>query len=214
MEVVALGDSLVDAERSWAYWLSRAMGRPLRRVSAGGSLSCDVLRQLPLLRGRQYAVACLTVGTNDILFDWDPDAFAVNLATIVRETAAVADRVVVPTISLGLAWFPGSGSRIRRRVVQANALIAGLDAVVITGSDLRGPRTLSPDRIHPTVTGQLLLADRAAERLGVTPLPSTLDEGRRTTGWPDYYRVGAGQLPRRVVKRALGRAFYRPPDPR
>jgi hypothetical protein len=212
MGVVALGDSLVDADQSWAYWLSRAMGLPLRRVSAGGSLSRDVLRQLPELRGGRYDVACLTVGTNDILLDWDRDAFADNLATIVGAAKASADRVVAPTISLGLASFPGTGAEFRRRVVQANSVIHDSGVLVVSGSDLRGPRTMSADRIHPTATGQLVLADRAAELFGVSPLPSSLDEGARRLAWRDYYAVGARQVPRRVLKRALGRPLYRAPE--
>jgi hypothetical protein len=209
MGVVAVGDSLVNADESWAYWLSRAMGQPLHRVSVDGSLSRDVLDQLPQLRGHQYAVACLTVGTNDILFGWDADAFADNVATIVAAAAETAERVVTPTISLGLAAFPGSGSEFRRRVRQANAVLTESAALVFSGSDLRGPRLMSADRIHPTAVGQLVLADRAAELLGVTPVPSSGDHDTRASGWSSYYRVAAGQVPRRIIKRALGRPMYR-----
>jgi hypothetical protein len=209
MGVVAVGDSLVNADESWAYWLSRAMGQPLHRVSVDGSLSRDVLDQLPQLRGHQYSVACLTVGTNDILFDWDADAFADNVATIVAAAAETADRVVTPTVSLGLAAFLGSGSEFRRRVRQGNSVLTGSGALVFSGSDLRGPRLMSADRIHPTVLGQLVLADRAAGLLGVTPVPSSGGHATRAAGWSAYYRVAAGQVPRRIVKRALGRPMYR-----
>ena len=176
MGIVAMGDSIVAADDSWAYWLSRAMELPLRNVAAGGSLSDDVVGQLPRLAGRKYAVACLSVGTNDILFDWDAVRFSRNVATIVAAVEGSADKLVVPTISLGLAGFPGTGADFRQRAGQANSILERSGAVVFSGSDLQGPRTMSPDRIHPTVAGQLILADRAAKALGVAPLPSDLAE--------------------------------------
>ncbi len=76
MGIVAVGDSIVAAEESWATWLSRAMGQPLRNLAVGGSLSDDVVGQVVALAEGEYAVACLSVGTNDILFDWDAERFA------------------------------------------------------------------------------------------------------------------------------------------
>ncbi len=64
-------------------------------------------------------MACLSVGTNDVLFAWDAEAFAARLGRIVEVAGASADRVVVPTITLSLARFPGggrsSGTGSRRR---------------------------------------------------------------------------------------------------
>jgi lysophospholipase L1-like esterase len=211
MGIVAVGDSLVNAELSWADWLSRAMDQPLDRVSVDGARSAGVREQVRLLKGHQYDVACLTGGTNDILFDWDPGAFADNLAVIVGAAAESAERVVIPTISLGLASFPGSGAQLRRRVREANAVLVESGALVFAGDDLRGPRLMGPDRIHPTLVGQLVLADRAAQLLGVAPLPSSLAARERAPRWSAYYRVTAGQVPRRIVKRALGRPMYRAP---
>src|SRR5688500_17748463 len=172
MGIIALGDSLLGTEQSWAYWVSRAMGVPLRTVAVGGSRSGDVLRQLAPITDEHYDVACLTVGTNDILFDWDLERYAANVAAIVAAAGECAERVITPTVSLGLAAFPGSGSEFRRRVQQANAVLDRSGALVFSGSDLRGPRLLMADRIHPTVAGQLVLADRAAALLGVAPAPS------------------------------------------
>lgn len=213
MGIVAIGDSLVDADESWAHWLSLATGHPLERLSAGGSRSADVVEhQLPRLTGRRYAVACLTIGTNDILFDWDADAYAANLAAIVAAADAVAERVLVATISRGLAAFPGSGTRFRRRVGAANAAIRACEASVVEGEDLRGPRLMGADRVHLTVAGQLALADRAAQALGRTRLPSTLDQQTRPVARGAYHRVGVREAPRRLVKQALGRPLYRRPD--
>ena len=209
MGIVALGDSLLDTDRSWGYWLSRAMGLPLRSVAAGGVRSNDVLRQLASLDDERYDVACLSVGINDILFDWDADRFAGNVAAIVGVAAEVAERVVTPTITLGLASFPGSAAEFRRRVRDANSVLSDSGALVFSGSDLRGPRFLDADRVHPTAAGQLVLADRAAQMLDVTPAPSSLADRPRVRGRSKYFRVTAEQVPRRIAKRALGRPMYR-----
>jgi len=207
--LLAVGDSLVHAENSWGARLARAMGQPLRRVSANGARSDDVLGQLPGLAGERYAVACLSVGTNDILFAWDAEAFAARLGRIVEVAGASADHVVVPTISLSLARFPGGGTEFRHRVEEANTALAGCGALVIAGDDLSGSRLLQPDRVHPTEEGQLLLADRAATALGVTPSPSSLADAPVGSGRWVYHRVAAGQAPRRALKRILRRPPYR-----
>ena len=51
MTLVAVGDSIVHAEDSWGAWLAPGDGQPLRRVSANGARSDDVLGQLPGLAG-------------------------------------------------------------------------------------------------------------------------------------------------------------------
>ncbi len=211
MTLVAVGDSIVHAEDSWGAWLARAMGADLRRVSANGARTEDVLEQLPLVAGERYAVACLSIGTNDVLFDWDAEVYAERLGRIVGALGEAAEQVVAATVSLSLAGFPGGGSGIRRRAVEANAAIAASGATVIAGDDLHGPRLLQADRIHPTQQGQLLLADRAATALGVVPLPSTLAQPSAGADRWTYHRVAAGQAPRQAVKRALRRPMYRDP---
>lgn len=205
--IVCVGDSLINADKSWGYWLAQVTGEPLERVSVGGAKSADVLDQLPKLDGRRFEIACLTVGTNDVLFEWQPNVFEENLKAIVTALHEHAEQVVAQTLSLGLAYFPGSGFEIRRRVAVANEILRASDALVVTGSDLRGRRTMSPDRIHPSVAGQISLADRAAELLGISPLPSSLHDGSREFRELDYLRMGASQIPRRIMKRALGRPF-------
>ena len=209
--LVALGDSIVHADDSWASWLARAMDLPLRRLSANGARSVAVLDQLPALAGERYAVACLSVGVNGPLFAWDAEAFRQRLSTIVAAAGAAAERVVVPTVSRALGRFPGSGQVLLRRCDEANAALMSCGALVIAGDDLHGPRLLQADRIHPTLEGHLLLADRAAAALGVSPPPSSLPAGPRPVSRGSYYRVAAEQAPRRLAKRLLGRPFYRDP---
>lgn len=212
MTLVAIGDSIVHAEGSWAAWLARSMGQPLRRLSANGARSDDVLQQqLPGLAGERYAVACLSVGTNDVLFAWDAEAFAARLGRIVEVAGSSADRVVVPTVPVSLARFPGDGPELRRRVEEANTALVASEAVVVAGDDLGGSRLLQPDRIHPTEEGQLLLANRAATALGVTTTPSSLADAPVGSGRWAYHRVAVGQAPRRTLKRLLGRPTHRDP---
>ena len=211
MRLAAVGDSLVHAEESWPAWLARAMGHDLHRASANGARSDDVLEQLPALSGERYAAACLSVGTNDILFDWDADAFGERLARIVAALRECADHVVTATVSLSLARFPGGGPEFRKRVGEANAALCASGVLVVPGDDLHGPRLLQADRIHPTVEGQLLLADRAAAALGVSPAPSSLAGPHGGADRWAYHRVAAGQAPRRALKRVLRRPVYRDP---
>ena len=211
MTLVAVGDSIVHAEESWAAWLGRAVGADVRRISANGARTGDVLEQLSSLAGERYVVACLSIGTNDVLFDWDAAVYAERLSRIVTALGEAAEQVVAATVSLALAGFPGGGSGIRRRAEEANAAIAASGATVIAGHDLHGPRLLQADRIHPTREGQLLLADRAAAALGVVPLPSALARPSAGADRWTYHRVAAGQAPRHAVKRALRRPMYRDP---
>jgi hypothetical protein len=204
-EIVALGDSIISADESWAHWLSLATRQPLTRLSCGGAQSPDVLAQLPGLVAPRYGLVLLTVGTNDVLFDWDPDRFAEDLGVIVGTAQQVADRVVTQTIPLGLRHFPGDGFALRRRIEQANASIEGSGALVVAGTDLRAPRTLMSDRIHPTTQGQLVLADRAAELLGIEPRPSSFHDGSRDFSRGAYLRDTWELTAKGIAKRALRR---------
>ncbi len=89
--------------------------------------------------------------------------------------------------------------------------LAACGALVIAGDDLSGARLLQPDRVHPTERGQLLLADRAATALGVTPSPSSLADAPVGPGRWVHHREAAGQAPRRAIKRILRRPTYRDP---
>ncbi len=211
MTLVAVGDSIVYAEDSWAAWLARAMSSDLHRAAANGARADDALDQVASLSDGGFEVACLSIGANDVLFDWDAAVYGERLGRIIGALGQVADHVLVATVSRSLAGFPGAGSGVRRRVDQANAAIAASGATVVAGDDLSGPRLLQPDRIHPTLDGQLLLADRAAAALSVSPPPSTLAEAVPAADRWTYRRVAAGQAPRNAIKRALRRPMYRDP---
>lgn len=205
--ILCVGDSIINADKSWGYWLSEITGQPLHRISVGGAKSSDVLGQLPQIADEKFAVACLTVGTNDVLLDWQPEAFRANLGQIIDTLHGAADKVLVQTVPTRLAYFPGVGPVIRKRVEVANRIIRDLASDVVEGADLYGPTPMSPDMIHPNVIGQLELADRAAAVLGIEARPSRVTAEEREFVRRDYVRFVARQLPKRLVKRVLGRAF-------
>lgn len=204
--ILCAGDSIINADRSWGYWLSQATGHSLDRVSVGGSTSTEALPQIARIDGR-YELACLTVGTNDALRDWSPEKFERNVAELVAGLRSHAEQVIAQTIPTSLAYYPGVGREVRRRVEAANEIIRSAGVLVTEGADLRGMPLMSPDRIHPAVAGQVLLADRAAEQLGIEPAPSTLFDGAPDFRRADYPKMVAARLPKRLVKRAMGRVY-------
>jgi lysophospholipase L1-like esterase len=173
--LVCVGDSIIAAPRSWGELLARTEGWPVTRHSARGARSWQVLEQLPLLEGHHYAVGALTVGANDVLFDWDAERYDANLRAILKAMHSTCDRVLVQTFPRAFRRFLGSSPQRRAAVVIADGLIqtavTNLGGTIVDGSDLSG-QLLRPDRVHPSVLGQMVLADRAAEVLGLSRRPS------------------------------------------
>jgi hypothetical protein len=81
--------------------------------------------------------------------------------------------VCVATIPLDLGRPPAGA-----KVAELNGIVRRLaderDAAVVALDDLHGWRHLFPDAVHPTALGQLEIAERAAQTLGLTPRPATL----------------------------------------
>lgn len=124
--LAAVGDSIVRAEDSWAEWLARVIGLPLRRLPANGARSDDVVEQLPPRAGERYAVVCLTVGTNDVLCDWDAEAFADRLGLIVSAVAESADRVAAAAGGPDPSHRGGAAAARRSRRGSARRLAGAL----------------------------------------------------------------------------------------
>lgn len=205
--IVAVGDSIINADKSWGYWLAQATGMELTRYSVGGSTSTQALPQLDAV-DRHYRLAVVTIGTNDVLFDWEPARFEANVTRIFDALTATADRVLVQTVPVSLSRFPGSGRTIQRRVEAANAILVSVAGhvarvSVVDGSDLRGHRLMSVDRVHPSVLGQLVLADRAARALDLTVVPSNLHDGTQPFNLAAHIRGTVDRTLRAVVKRVI-----------
>ena len=182
--VVALGDSITNgggelqwgvALQSWAMWAARGLALPYTGHAVDGARIRDVVReQVPRLDHRRYDLGCLYAGVNDVRApDWDPDAFAAGYAIALTALAERCDRLLTVTIPLDLGR-PRAGARVEEanRIIEA----AADDALVL---DLRafGARNLvMTDHVHPTAFGQVWIAERALEVVGmdVRVRPSSL----------------------------------------
>jgi len=206
---VAVGDSLVNAGRSWAFLLAESGGLRLTRHSVGGADSAKVLEQLPSLTDHRYEVGALSVGANDVLSGWSAPTFEANLFRIVAAMTGVCDRVLLQTIPAGLGRVFGAPD-FRGKVIVANGIIADVAAVhqscsVVDATDLAGSRLMSPDRVHPTDAGQAVLAGRAAEALGFALQPSPTASQSVGFSAVEYAFGAARSSAHTMAKRALGR---------
>lgn len=221
--IVAVGDSVMNGytypqvgvgAQSWAAWLALAADLPITRYSVGGATSQRVLdEQVPRV-GDGFDVAALSVGANDMLLRVPTDTFRRNLTLIVAALTGAAGRVLVTNLPDRFGSLPGMPVD-RATATAANTAIREVavehGALVVDVRDLAGPRFLRADRVHPTALGQLEIADRAAELLGVPAKPSTLPVTNPraplgVVGSLGYRLDTARQASRWVAKRAIRRA--------
>jgi hypothetical protein len=203
--LVCVGDSIINADRSWGYRLAGAGGWTLVRHSARGAPSWQVLDQLTHLHGHRYAVGALSVGANDVLFDWDAARYEANLRSILEVMNSTCDQVLVQTFPRSFRRFPGSPPQRRDAIASADrvigAAIADLGGAIVDGGDLAG-RLLCPDRVHPSVLGHLVLADRAAATLGLAVRPTAVAaDTRNDHSYSRYLATTA----RTTIRELLGR---------
>jgi lysophospholipase L1-like esterase len=179
---LAFGDSITNgggelqwgvALQSWALWTARALGLAFTSFAVDGARVDEVAEgQLHAARewsahpDARYDLGALHIGANDVrALDWDADAYAAHLATVVDHLAARCDRVVLLTIPLDL----GRPRPDRARIDSANATIereaARVGATVVDLRGLRGRRVLMADHVHPTAFGQIAIAERVLDAL-------------------------------------------------
>jgi lysophospholipase L1-like esterase len=178
--VLAFGDSITNgggelqwgvALQSWALWMARGLGLPYTGYAVDGARVRDVVeQQIPALLERtarpqaRYDVGCLYIGVNDVRAeDWDAAAFAADHARAVAFLRERCERVLLVSLPEDLGR-PRAGF-----VEEANAIIlaAAREHVLC---DLRrfGARNLvMTDHVHPTAFGQVWIAERALESLGM-----------------------------------------------
>jgi len=175
--VLALGDSITNgggelqwgvALQSWALWLARGLALPYTGHAVDGARIADVVRvQVPRLDYRRYDLGCLYAGVNDVRApDWDASAFARDYATALTALAERCHRLLVVTIPLDLGR-PRAGAPVQ----DANAIIeAAARAHAARVLDLRGfgaRNLVMTDHVHPTAFGQVWIAERALEVVGL-----------------------------------------------
>jgi lysophospholipase L1-like esterase len=180
--VLAFGDSITNgggelqcgvALQSWALWTARALGLAFTSFAVDGARVGDVVdRQLPAARewsahpDARYDIGALHIGANDVrALDWDADAFAAGLTTVVDHLAGRCDRMVLLAIPVDL----GRPRPARARIDSANAAIereaARPGATLVDLRGFRGRRVLMADHVHPTAFGQIAIAERVLDAL-------------------------------------------------
>jgi lysophospholipase L1-like esterase len=189
-------------------------------LGVDGATAPDVLReQVPKLAG-PYDLATLHVGANDARSAaFDAAAFDAAVGDVTAAMAASAERLLVLTVPLDLGR-PRAGED----VVTANAILrrhaAAHGALVCPLEDLRGPRVMLPDAVHPTSAGMVEIADRAADTLAAAGLtawrrPSSLAHAEARTDPVALARYGgwyARQVLRDRRRQWVERRRYRPPS--
>lgn len=191
--VVGVGDSITAScgfpagnlpLASWAQWVARALGEPVDLHARSGASSQEVRRDLlPGVDG-EYRLALLYVGTNDLLKGRPVGEFAEDFAALVGRLAELAPTVLTFTPPLWVGRVPTIapyGRRLRRVYAygaETRRIGEKAGAEVVQAPEVRGPRYVAADRVHPTAAGQLAFADAAAWRLKDRgwdlPLPSSL----------------------------------------
>ena len=193
--VLALGDSITNgggelqwglALQSWALWTARALGLDFTSFATDGARVGDVAAlQLAAARERvadpdaTYRLGCLHIGANDVrALDWDPDAFAADLGTVLDFLAERCRRVVVLTIPTDLGR-PRAGARVdaanavteeavgemKARAVGPGGAAGGSEVTIVDLRGFRGRGVLMADHVHPTALGQVAIAERVVEAL-------------------------------------------------
>jgi lysophospholipase L1-like esterase len=179
--VLAFGDSITNgggelqwgvALQSWALWTARSLGLPFTSYAADGATVADVVAaQLPAAGERcanpegRYDLGALHIGVNDVRsVDWDPDAFAARLRTVLAFLGERCERIVVLTIPRDLGR-PRAGSKVddANKVIEAEARRVGATVVDLGG--FRGRDVLMADHVHPTALGQVAIAERVVDAL-------------------------------------------------
>jgi lysophospholipase L1-like esterase len=186
--VLALGDSIMCGPeegafgvppRAWPQWLAESLDLPFHRLARPGARACQIADGL-LARARDdYTLACVGVGTNDVRSpDWDAGAFARALAATLDGLDGRAARVCVATVPLGLGR-PPAGAKVAdlNTIVRREAASRAISVVDL--DDFAGWRWLFPDAVHPTALGQLEIARRAADALGLAASPAALTTVQR-----------------------------------
>ncbi len=201
--IVALGDSITRGRggapalgvhpQSWVLWLAEAMDLPVLNLAVDGARAPDLVRdQLPRVTGA-WDLAALHIGANDARGTLDGAAFEADVVTLLGRLAAAATHVLVLTVPLDLGRPPAghdvvtADAALRRQAAAHGAIVCGLE-------DLRGPRVMLPDAVHPTAPGMVAIAERAAGALraaGVEVPGSPADAAGERTDLAARVRYGA-----------------------
>lgn len=194
MSVLALGDSITRGlntvvgdlpSRSYAHWLADSLGTEAIILADAGITARQALERLGAKVTGRHDVGVVFVGVNDALAArWKPDVFRDSHAELLCRVGEHADVVATMTVPAYAGRFLGKRSTavLANEIIRRNA--AEARAVVVDLGDLSGSRRVWSDQVHPTSWGQVEIADRLADALGLTVRPSDLAAGRMADpGW-------------------------------
>jgi lysophospholipase L1-like esterase len=196
--LLAFGDSITNgggelqwgvALQSWAQWTARALGLAFTNFAADGARVADVASaNLAAARERsahpdaRYDLGALYIGVNDVrAVDWNPEAFATDLGTVLAYLAERCDRIVVLTIPLDLGR-PRAGAKVDVANATIEAAAGGVGATIVDLRGFRGRRVLMPDHVHPTALGQVAIAEKVIEALAREGMPVFIPRLRQGEG--------------------------------
>jgi lysophospholipase L1-like esterase len=196
--LLAFGDSITNgggelqwgvALQSWAQWTARALGLAFTNFAVDGARVADVVDgQLPAARERsahpdgRYDLGALYIGVNDVrAVDWDPEAFAADLRTVLAYLDERCDRIVILTIPLDLGR-PRAGAKVEVANAAIVAAAGGVGATIVDLRGFRGRRVLMPDHVHPTALGQIAIAERVVEAMARDGMPVFISRLRQGDG--------------------------------
>ena len=169
--VVVLGDSIaagygLDTHEAYPALLQKNVdqaGFNCEVVNAGvsGDTSAGGLRRIDWLLKRKCDVLVLELGGNDGLRGLPVEAMKENLQGIIDRTRAKYPQVQI--LLAGMQMPPNLGADYAREFQQAYVQLAQKNKAVLIPFLLEGvgghPDLNLPDRIHPTVEGQKIVAD-------------------------------------------------------
>jgi lysophospholipase L1-like esterase len=196
--LLAFGDSITNgggelqwgvALQSWAQWTARALGLALTNFAVDGARVADVLDvQLAAARERsahpdaRYDLGALHIGVNDVRSpDWDSEAFAADLRSVLAYLAERCDRIVVLTIPLDLGR-PRAGAKVESANTTIEVAAREVGATIVDLRGLRGRRVLMPDHVHPTALGQIAIAEHVVEAMAHEGMPVFIPRLRQGDG--------------------------------
>jgi lysophospholipase L1-like esterase len=227
--VLAFGDSITHgggelqwgvALQSWALWTARALGLAFTSYAVDGARVVDVAgAQLDAARSRsakpyaRYDLGFLHIGVNDVrALDWDPDAFAADLRTVLDFLADRCERLVVLTIPLDLGR-PRAGAKVEVADEIIETAADSVGAAIVDLRDFRGRHILMADHVHPTALGQIAIAERVVDAMAAAGMlvfvrPSELV--RYETTWTGRLRGDATYVYRhaKVLARSARLGFF------
>jgi lysophospholipase L1-like esterase len=196
--LLAFGDSITNgggelqwgvALQSWAQWTARALGLAFTNFAVDGARVADVAdAQVPAARERsaqpdaRYDLGALHIGVNDVRSpDWDPDAFAADLHTVLAYLGERCDRIVVLTIPLDLGR-PRAGAKVEVANAAIEAAAREVEATIVDLRGFRGRHVLMPDHVHATALGQIAIAETVVDAMASEGMPVFIPQLRQADG--------------------------------